>query len=218
MLQYMQTKTNNQIDKEIMEVIKHYSKLLNMKESVKFKTVKGEGFNGKYYSFNHRISLNKTIYKTWDKKRRVWEFLIVHELVHAKYKDLQKEGITSTWSPKIALKNAFKELRANTIAYQLTNYTSEELEYYFKEIYSYGDSISAVTGGYLKGEEYINFILEYPEWNRETIEAAGKYFRTYGNWWNYFRRTFEKNYLEVKEGFLLAENSSFALVNPYCKY
>lgn len=187
-----------------MEFIIHYSNLLKIKEEVKLSFHSGKGYNGYYYNTKHKIVLNDTIFNTWDKDRRAWEFLIAHELVHAKYKDLSVDGLYGVFIPKIALKNAFKEMRANTIAYKLTNFTPVELASYFKEIYAYPESVSGITGGYLRGEEYTNFILQHPEWNEETIEAAGRYFRNYGHRWNYFRLVFERNYMKVKEGYLLA--------------
>lgn len=163
---------------EIQEVFNSYVEILKIKRPINLSFSKNKQFGG-YYRCN-KVTLNQSIFKNWDDNKKSCEFLIVHELVHAKYDDSNTilEGLGSVLFPKISIKLAFCELRANVIAYDITRSSEEDLKNYFRYFYSYSPiEYLGRTGGYLKGSEYEEFIQRYPTWTTKTVKEAATYFK-----------------------------------------
>ncbi|MGG0656433.1 hypothetical protein [Rummeliibacillus pycnus] len=146
-------------------------------------------FNGFYN--NKVITFNELVFKTWaeEDNRQMSKFLIAHELTHAKYNECGKIiSLLSLVVPTLALHFAFRELRANVGACQLTKSTAVDLKKYFnpegeKGKYNYYPEIfktdSALSGGYIDGKLNYDFIVANNEWKQDTASNAREMIRGY---------------------------------------
>lgn len=169
------------IIKDIKETMKKYCTILQMPEP-ELKIKKGPTIGGLYK--NNVVYLFQPVIDKWNEERSKCEFVLVHELIHAKYRESSWiEGLASLFLPSVAVKKAYSELRANTLAFELTGMNEADLTRYFTEDYA-TDTQSFITysGGYLLGNENIEFIRLHPIWTNRTVQDATAYFKSY-NWW-----------------------------------
>lgn len=188
-------KFKGEIPTEMQNLIIEYCEMLEINHNrltIKHKK-RDNSFNGQYgYGkfFNRQILLCERVFNVWaeEENRRMSEFLIAHELVHAKFNERGFLAALSILSPVLSLKRALSELRANVGACQLTNTSETDLKKYFnpeeeKEKYNYYPKIfktySALTGGYIDGKRNYDFIVANDNWNEETASKAREMIRGY---------------------------------------
>lgn len=187
---------HTRIEQEIRETLQHYSGILQISPP-KLDFSSNRSFGGQYYK--GVVTLNKPIIDNWDKEHEICQFLIVHELVHVKYGETTSTGIMSLFIPSLSLISAFSELRANTLAYEITGSNDINLKHYFKNFYPYPiPSFIGYSGGYLKGHEYVDFILRHQKWTTQTIKNASSYFKDCSRW---YRLVSKRKYLIIQQKF-----------------
>lgn len=188
---------HTRIKKEIHESLQHYSTILQI-EPPKLAFSSNRNFGGQYYK--NVVTLNQPIIENWDNERKVCEFILVHELVHAKYEESSIfAGFKSLFIPSASVKLAFSELRANTMAYEITGIDDLKLKHYFDNYYPYPKiPFIAYSGGYLKGHEYVEFIRQHQKWTTQTIKEASIYFKRYSLWYRLVRKGI---YLKLQQQF-----------------
>lgn len=189
---------HTRIEQEIHESLKHYSTILQI-QPPKLAFSSNRNFGGQYYK--NVVTLNQPIIEKWDNERKVCEFLLVHELVHAKYDESLSifDGFKSILIPSVSVYLAFSELRANTMAYEITGSNELDLKHYFSNFYPYTKiPFFAYSGGYLKGNEYVDFIRQHEKWTTETIKEASIYFKGYSLW---YMLVHKRNYLKLQQKF-----------------
>lgn len=186
------------IKQEIHESLQHYSTILQIPlPKLVFSTNKS--FGGR--NDKNALILNQPIIENWDNERKACEFVLAHELVHAKYGESSSnfEGFKSVLIPSVSVKLAFSELRANIMAYEITESNELDLKHYFSNFYPYAiTAFMAYTGGYLKGNEYVEFIRQHPKWTTQTVKDAAIYFKNYCLWYKLVRKN---NYLKLQQKF-----------------
>lgn len=185
------------IKQEINETLQHFSRILQI-HSPKLHFSSNKNFGGQYYK--NKVTINQPIIENWDNERKVCEFLLAHELVHAKYDESAiSEGLKSVLFPSVSVKLAFSELRANTMAYEITGSNELDLKHYFSNFYPYPIiPYFASSGGYLKGNQYIEFILLHPKWTTQTIEDVPSFLKRYSLW---YRLVPKGTYLRIQRKF-----------------
>lgn len=192
-------KQHLRIEQEIYKAFNYYYKILQIQRPIRLNFSSNMNFGGKYQ--HNKVTLNRPIIDNWEQERKVCEFLIAHELVHAKYNDSNIfSGFTSFFCPPISVKLAFRELRANTIAFDITNCNELDLTNYFSNFYFYSRATYfGTSGGYLDGNANIEFIQEHKSWTHKTVKAATSYFKHYSLMYRfvpkYFYNKFEQQFL-----------------------
>ncbi|MER2107664.1 MAG: hypothetical protein ABS949_12065 [Solibacillus sp.] len=185
------------IKREIYECLQNYSRILQI-PAPKLAFSSNKTFGGEYSK--NLVTLNRLVIENWDNERKVCEFILVHELIHAKYNESSiVVGLMSFFCPSVSVKLAFSELRANTMAYEITGSNESVLEHYFTNFYFYNKiPFISYSGGYLKGQEYVEFIRQHQKWTTQTIENASIYFKNYCLW---YKLVSLKKYLQIQQKF-----------------
>lgn len=188
-------KIKGEIPTEMQTLIIDYCEMLGINHNrltIKHKK-RDHSFFGQYgYGkfFDRQILLCERVFNVWaeEENRRMSEFLIAHELVHAKFNERGLLAALSILSPVLSLKRALSELRANVGACQLTNTSETDLKKFFnpegeKGKYNYYPKIFkswlSLTGGYIDGKRNYNFIVSNNEWKEETASKAREMIRGY---------------------------------------
>lgn len=174
--------------------MKKYCTILQMPEP-ELKIKKGSTIGGLYK--NNVVYLFQPVIDKWNEERSKCEFILVHELIHSKYRESSwREGLASLFVPAVAVKKAYSELRANTLAFELTGISEADLTRYFTEDYATDtQTFASYSGGYLLGAENIEFIRLHPTWTNLTVEDATAFFKTY-NWW--YKMVSQKRYEKLQ--------------------
>lgn len=175
--------------------MKKYCTILQMSEPrLKFK--KAANIGGSYN--NNVVYLNQHVIDKWNEERSKCEFILVHELIHEKYRESSFiEGIAFLFVPAVAVKKAYSELRANTLAFELTGIAEADLTRYFTEEYATDtQTFASYSGGYLLGAENIEFIRLHPTWTNLTVQDATAFFKTYNRW---YKLVSQKRYEKLQD-------------------
>ncbi|UXJ71371.1 hypothetical protein [Lysinibacillus fusiformis] len=168
---------NKLIKEEISEQFYLYKNKLGIPKEITL-SFKGIGDSGMYTMFNSIIIDNITV-KQWTTNPHRTKFVIIHELVHGKFKELKNPfyiAFPFLIPPAVSLKYAMRELRANTIAHEKLDCSHEVLEDYFTNYCKIKDTSTNLALGYVSGITYINLINSNPIWNKQAIEDAIVYF------------------------------------------
>lgn len=162
-------------EEEITKEFNYYKHKLGIKREVPLK-LQGIGDSGEYNGKN--VKLENGVVNQWEKEPHRTKYVLIHELVHAKY-DESKNPVLNTpiVLPSIILEYLLRELRANTIAYQMLGCNESILEDYFLNYYlCKTDSYVHISGGYISNTTNIKLIKANPRWNKQAIEDAIVYF------------------------------------------
>ncbi|WP_427109033.1 hypothetical protein [Lysinibacillus xylanilyticus] len=128
------------------------------------------------YTIFGSVQIQNITVNQWIKYPQRTKFVIIHELVHAKFKELQNPFYVVfrfLIPPKVALIYALRELRANTIAYEQLGCNVEVLEDYFTNFYNVNSNTKGnLAMGYVSGVTNIKLIKANPIWNKQAIEDA----------------------------------------------
>jgi len=162
-------------EEEITKEFNYYKHKLGIKREVPLK-LQGIGDSGGYNGKN--VKLENGVVNQWEKNPQRTKFVLIHELVHAKYDESKNPALnTPLVFPSIILKYLLRELRANTIAYQLLGCNESILEDYFLNYYLFRtNNYVDVSGGYISNTTNMELIKANPIWNKQAIEDAIEYF------------------------------------------
>ncbi|ACA42318.1 hypothetical protein [Lysinibacillus sphaericus] len=186
------------IKREIAEQFNIYKDELGIEEKVPLK-FRGLGNGGGY--FWGQVKLENGTVKQWSSYPERTKFLLIHELVHAKYKETKNPFLsTLIITPSLVLLYLMRELRANTIAYQTLGCKDSILEDYFYNYYpTQSNGYFNLSGGYVSGKTNVTLIKANPIWNRNAIEEAIEFFTSE---FSYLKRTSKRKIEQVKNCFI----------------
>ncbi|MFJ7661228.1 hypothetical protein ACIQXW_02390 [Lysinibacillus sp. NPDC097162] len=189
----------SQIKDEITEQFNIYKQELGIQREVPL-LLDGEGDVGEYSK--RGVQIKDGVMTQWINYPQRTKFVLIHELIHAKFNEVKNPFLgTPIVFPSIVLLYLLREIRANTIAYQVLGCNDSILEDYFLNYYPNltNSYIHAISAGYVCGNTNVGLIKGNPIWNGKAIEDAIEFFTTE---FPYLKRTSLRKIEQIKRSFI----------------